>query len=358
MVLDLVFHFFSNYLIEFMSGLLIIGLFFRWAGHRKSKVEDAYFTSFTSEIEKVLLLHKEQGTRVNEVEPYLNDLLDQVKDKLPTRSVRNKSTKKHDKKAGQLGAQSVVSLRDYVKGDQSLFLGIKSEAATFKSKFPPNFNDLTDRILDHDDNWNKVLKIFPIGPISRLIDILPGLFVVFGIFGTFIGISMALPQIAKIDFNNLEASSAILMEFVLSVTYAMKTSIAGILFSLMTTFINTIVPVSGLRKKTYKKVSNCFENIWLSIHGEKSLEQEMREIFPALLSEMKVISSKMEKRIRERSNHQKDSEKEIFNNENSSQVSSSHGPMVQSFESYNDSLNDESSENQPEDSQDQDQKVG
>lgn len=291
MVLDLIFHFFSNYLIEFMTGLLVIGLFFRWAGHRQSKVEDAYFTSFTSEIEKILLIQKEQNTKVEEVEPYLNELLNQVKDKLPTRSVRNKAAKKHDKKANQLGAQNVVSLRDYVKGDQSLFLGIKSESGTFKSKFPPNFNDLTDRILEHDENWNKVLKIFPIGPISRLIDILPGLFVVFGIFGTFIGISMALPKIAQIDFNNLDASSAILMEFVLSVTYAMKTSIAGILFSLLTTFINTIAPVSGLRKKTYKKVSNCFENIWHAIHGEKSIEQEMHEVFPALLVEMRKISS-------------------------------------------------------------------
>lgn len=276
-----------------MAALLVTGLFFRWAGHRQSRIEDAYFTSFTSEIEKVLLLQKEQNQKVEEVEPYLGDLLNQVKDKLPTRSVRNKAAKKHDKKASQLGAQNVVSLRDYVKGDQSLFLGIKSEAGTFKSKFPPNFNDLTDRILEHDDNWNKVLKVFPIGPISRLIDILPGLFVVFGIFGTFIGISMALPKIAQIDFNNLEASSAILMEFVLSVTYAMKTSIAGILFSLMMTFINTIAPVSGLRKKTYKKVSNCFENIWHSIHGEKSIEQEMHEVFPALLVEMRKISAQL-----------------------------------------------------------------
>lgn len=293
MVLDLVFHFFSTYLIEVMAALLVTGLFFRWAGHRQSRVEDAYFTSFTSEIEKVLLIQKEQNQQIDDVEPYLNDLLNQVKDKLPTRSVRNKAAKKHDKKADQLGAKNVVSLRDYVKGDQSLFLGIKSEAGTFKSKFPPNFNDLTDRILEHDDNWNKVLKIFPIGPISRLIDILPGLFVVFGIFGTFIGISMALPKIAQIDFNNLEASSAILMEFVLAVTYAMKTSIAGILFSLMTTFINTIAPVSGLRKKTYKKVSNCFENIWHSIHGEKSIEQEMHEVFPALLVEMRKISAQL-----------------------------------------------------------------
>lgn len=288
-MLDIVFNFFSNYLIEFMTSMLVVGLFFRFVGYRSSKVEDNYFSTFTSEIEKILMQHKEDDYQVNDVDKYLNNMLDDVKDKLPTRSVRNKMTEKHKEKAEEIGAQNVVSLRDYVKGDHSLFLGVKAEVASFKSKYPPNFNELTDRILEHDDNWNKLLGFFPFGPISRLIDILPGLFVVFGIFGTFIGISMALPQIAEIDFNNLEASGAILQNFVRSVTYAMKTSIAGIMFSLVTTFLNTIAPVTGLRRKTYKKVTNCFENIWHSIHGEKSVEQEMQVVLPALLSEVKAL---------------------------------------------------------------------
>ncbi|MCP4911942.1 MAG: hypothetical protein GY909_02395 [Oligoflexia bacterium] len=288
-MLDIVFNFFSNYLIEFMTSMLVVGLFFRFVGYRSSKVEDNYFSTFTSEIEKILMKHKEDDYQVQDVDKYLNNMLEDVKDKLPTRSVRNKMSEKHKEKAQEIGAQNVVSLRDYVKGDHSLFLGVKAEVASFKSKYPPNFNELTDRILEHDDNWNKLLGFFPFGPISRLIDILPGLFVVFGIFGTFIGISMALPQIAEIDFNNLEASGAILQNFVRSVTYAMKTSIAGIMFSLVTTFLNTIAPVTGLRRKTYKKVTNCFENIWHSIHGEKSVEQEMQVVLPALLSEVKAL---------------------------------------------------------------------
>jgi len=290
-ILNMVFDFFSNYLIEFMGSMLIIGLGFRWASWRSSKREDAYFTGFTSEIEKTILLQKDvTHEQVEDVDKYLAELLETVSEKLPTRSLRNKSqSKTNQKTAEKLGAQNVVSLREYVKGDQSLFLGIKNESASFKSKFPPNFNELTDRILEKDDNWNKLLNFFPIGPISRLIDILPGLFVVFGIFGTFIGISMALPKIAEMDFNNLEASGAILTQFVLSVTYAMKTSIAGILFSVVMTLLNTIAPVTGMRNRTYKKISNCFENIWHSIHGEKSLEEEMHEVLPALLEEVKAL---------------------------------------------------------------------
>tara|TARA_R110002072_G_scaffold64203_3_gene159463 strand:- start:70673 stop:71596 length:924 start_codon:yes stop_codon:yes gene_type:complete len=293
-MLDIIFNFFSNYLIEFMTAMLVTGLFFRFVGYRSSKVEDSYFTTFTSEIEKLLMKHKEDDYKVDDVDSYLNNMLENVKDKLPTRSVRNKMSEKHEDKAKEMGAANIVSLRDYVSGDHSLFLGVKAEAASFKSKYPPNFNELTDRILEHDHNWNKLLGIFPFGPVSRLIDILPGLFVVFGIFGTFIGISMALPQIAEIDFNNMEASGLILQNFVKSVTYAMKTSIAGIMFSLLTTFLNTIAPVTGLRRKTYKKITNCFENIWHSIHGEKSIEQEMHIVLPSLLSEVKRLRKAVE----------------------------------------------------------------
>ncbi len=291
MILNMVFDFFSNYLIEFMGSMLVIGLGFRWASWHASKREDAYFTGFTSEIEKTILLQKDvTHEQVEDVDKYLVELLETVSEKLPTRSLRNKKqSKSNQETAEKMGAQNVVSLREYVKGDQSLFLGIKNESASFKSKFPPNFNELTDRILEKDDNWNKLLNFFPIGPISRLIDILPGLFVVFGIFGTFIGISMALPKIAEMDFNNLEASGEILTQFVLSVTYAMKTSIAGILFSVIMTLLNTIAPVTGMRNRTYKKISNCFENIWHSIHGEKSIEEEMHEVLPALLEEVKAL---------------------------------------------------------------------
>lgn len=290
MILNAVFDFFSNYLIEFMGTMLIVGLGFRWFSWRSSKREDAYFSSFTSEIEKIILLRKDKNLdQVEDVDKYLADLLAEVEEKLPSRSLRSKGHNQKSQEAEKLGAQNVVSLREYVKGDQSLFLGIKNESTCFKSKFPPNFNELSDRILEKDDNWNKLLNFFPIGPISRLIDILPGLFVVFGIFGTFIGISMALPKIAQMDFNNLEASGEILTSFVLSVTYAMKTSIAGILFSVVMTLLNTIAPVTGMRNRTYKKISNCFENIWYSIHGEKSIEEELHEVLPALLEEVKLL---------------------------------------------------------------------
>lgn len=275
-----------------MTSMLVVGLFFRWVSFLQSRREDAYFSTFTSEIDKLIFSYKEKTSKIDDVEKFLAEMLEDVRDKLPNRSVRDKSHNKNKKKADTLGAKNVVSLREYATGDQSFFLAIKSESASFKSNFPPNYNELTDRILENESNWNKLFNFFPIAPISRLIDILPGLFVVFGIFGTFIGISMALPAIAEIDFNNLEASGAILTNFVKSVTYAMQTSIAGIMFSLITTFLNTIAPVTGMRKKTHKKIANCFENVWHAVHGDQD-ERTLQQTIPLLLEEVKAIKEEI-----------------------------------------------------------------
>ena len=304
-LLGIALNFFSSYLIEVMGVLLVLGLIFRAASYKLSKREDAYFSSFISEVEKALSASTNDKEEVEDVDQFLDTILKQVSDKLPTRSVRygNFSRKKEEKdkdKINKSAAKSIarhrktVSLRDFVHGEKSLFHSIKGESSIFKSKYPPNFDDLTDRILEKDTNWNKLLNLFTVAPISRLNDILPGLFVVFGIFGTFIGISMALPKIAAIDFSNIEASGTILQEFVLNIAFAMKTSIAGILFSLITTVLNTMAPVGGLREKTFKKLSTSFEEIWNAIHGSKSIEASLQESLPGLLNEVKRINSYIE----------------------------------------------------------------
>ena len=140
-------------------------------------------------------------------------------------------------------------------------------------------------------------------PINRFIDVLPRIFVVLGIFGTFIGISMALPEIAKVDVANVQSSGESLTAFVLSVTFAMKTSIAGILFSLVMTFLNTFAPVAGVRKKTFKRLVNCIENIWFTIHGDKSLEHELNITLPDILLELRKLTKNIDS---EDTNYKKD----------------------------------------------------
>jgi hypothetical protein len=144
--------------------------------------------------------------------------------------------------------------------------------------------------MSHDQNWTKLFGHIPIVGISRMIDILPGIFIILGVFGTFIGIAMALPEIANINFNDLDSSSDTLMKFVLNVTYAMKTSIAGIFFSLLLTILNTLFPIKEKRTHIFRSVENAFELLWYHIHQE-SEENDLKASLKKLNNTMDSIMS-------------------------------------------------------------------
>lgn len=279
-----------------MGVVLVLALGCRWLGWGASKRNNAYFSSFSNELQKIMALDAKLPSeqKLHDVEAYLGQLLEKVREKLPTRAVRHRQGRLAKLVGLRMKAQNVVSMRDFVSGERSLYHSIRSEAGSFKSQFPPNFTDLTERILDRDDGWTKMLGLLPIGPISRMLDVLPGLFVVLGIFGTFIGICMALPEIAKIDFQNLEKSGEILTRFVLGVSFSMETSIAGIICSLVMTLLNTIAPVRGMRQQTFKMVENCFENLWLSLHDDQSFEGLMKKSLPELIHEVQEIKKRLD----------------------------------------------------------------
>lgn len=289
-MVELVLSFFSNYLIEFMGGMLVLGLIFRFASYRSSKNDNAYYSSFTRELELNVERDKEEKKEVGDVDHYISDILGRVSKKLPNRSVRF-GQKQEEVKDDDKNGKKVYSLRDYVSGKQGLITNIQAESSVFHHQTPPNFTELTHRIMSQDPDWTNIMKHFQIDGVTRMIDILPGLFIVFGVFGTFIGISMALPEIANIDFNDLDKSADTLMAFVLNVTYAMKTSIAGIFFSLILTVLNTMFPIKETRYRVFKKVETSLQMLWYHIAQDKQQDSSEQIMFKKLLEVLEKIES-------------------------------------------------------------------
>lgn len=283
--MEAVFSFFSNYLIEFMGGMLFLGLAFRWISYRESKKDDLYYSTFSREIEVNINVDKEKNVTWTNSHDYISDLLTRATSRLPSRSLRagTQTPKKEEQ------GKKVISLKDFVSGKQGLISSIQAESSVFVNKTQPDFAELTERILQQDKRWTTIWSKIPIDGMSRIIDILPGLFIVFGVFGTFIGISMALPEIARIDFNNLEASGVILSRFVTSVTYAMKTSIAGIFFSVVLTLLNTLFPIKGRRFGIFKKVENALHQLWYHMQDDAHNEVRMEEVVPELVNTLKSM---------------------------------------------------------------------
>lgn len=290
-MIELVLSFFGNYLIEFMMGLLVSALVFRYLAYRHSKDDDAYYSRFTRELDACIDDDKQKNIPIDDIDSYMSNLLGRVNAALPDNALRfsNNANIQNRHYDGKKEAQreidkeinsnegTSISLGQYIGSKHGLIASIHGEASVFKSTVPPNYNELTDRIMSDDRNWTKLYGHIPIDGASRMIDILPNLFIVFGVFGTFIGIAMALPEIAAIDFSNIEKSSDNLTRFVINVAFSMKTSIAGIFFSLILTFLNTLFPLPEKRYKIFKKVETSMQNLWYHLQRGNAKEQTAME---------------------------------------------------------------------------------
>lgn len=288
----LILDFITEYLLVGMGCLLAFALITRYLTFRASRRDFSFYSSFTREVEKKLSQDSFENVQVENIDDYINELLDSISKKLPKRKLRSNPNKKISNKKQQYGQDRVSSLREYVGGNNSVINGLKDEASTFKGNNMPTFYEVANRILFKDDNWVKLYGLMRIDRASRLIDSLPGIFIVLGIFGTFIGISNALPQVAQIDFSNIEGSSGVLSHFVLDVTYAMKTSIAGIMCSLVLTLINTLYPIAKMRETIISKLEHTLENLWYFFQGDAP-ERKRDLVFENILESLNNIEKKL-----------------------------------------------------------------
>lgn len=275
-----------------MAGLLVVALFARFQAYRISKRDRIYFFTLTREIVLMIEKEKEQKISIENVDNYISDLMGRISKKIPNRTLRMETREKAEKK------ETLISLQDYVGGKSGFLNNIQTESSIFHCQTPPNFSELTHRLLAQDEKWNKLIGPIPLEGVSRLIDILPGLFIVFGVFGTFVGISMALPEIANIDFNNLETSGSTLTKFVLNTTFAMKTSIAGIFFSVILTMLNTFSPIKDVRGRIFKQVETTMQALWYHIHQSQEKTSNVENNLERLvnvLEKMYAVHDKKEK---------------------------------------------------------------
>ena len=260
-----VFSLFSDHLIEIMGFGLMVALVFRYYVFKAGQRDQTYFKTFSRGVEKHL--ESEDKTQaVTNIEAWLSDFLGKVTASLPERNVRSLNSQRSD--SGSFRHQEKETFAEFADGKKSLSNAIRQQIDVLKSPFPPNFSELTVRILDQDKQWNTIAGI-PVDTLTRTLDILPGLFVIGGIFGTFIGVANGLPKIGAIDINKINESGPILAEFVQSVSFSMHTSIAGILYSVIMTMLNTIYPIQTSRQDVQKNLERCLEFVWHRLHGEK-----------------------------------------------------------------------------------------
>jgi hypothetical protein len=131
-----------------------------------------------------------------------------------------------------------------------------------KSDGRPKFLEVSKSVFQTNPAFNRVFGLLPIDIANDLLGILPGLFIVGGIFGTFLGIMQALPELSAMDLNDIEGTKVIMDNFLLKISFSMSTSIIGIILSVSMMIINSMLSPERVFVDVVERFENTLELLW------------------------------------------------------------------------------------------------
>jgi hypothetical protein len=91
---------------------------------------------------------------------------------------------------------------------------------------------------------------------------LPGLFVVAGILGTFLGIKGGLSQLGGMNLADLEATKSTMDNFLHEIAFAMASSITGIVFSLLLHVWNVFLSPDRVYVSLVDRFESALDLLW------------------------------------------------------------------------------------------------
>lgn len=140
----------------------------------------------------------------------------------------------------------------------------------------PNTFDASVQIFEKNPQFNAVFGYLPIGTFNEVLNILPGIFIVGGIFGTFLGIMAALPELGAMDLADIEKTKQVMDQFLVKMSYSMITSILGIILNVSLTIMNAFLNPNKVFVDIVERYNNSLETLW-SACSDNKLPEEIPE---------------------------------------------------------------------------------
>jgi hypothetical protein len=134
---------------------------------------------------------------------------------------------------------------------------------------PPKLINITRNTFSKNPAFNRVFGIIPSVALNDLLSILPGLFVIGGIFGTFLGVMKGLPELGGMDLNDPEKTKAIMDRFLVEISVSMGASITGIFLSVLMTLVNTAFSPERLFTDIIDRFENSLDLLWNYSHSNE-----------------------------------------------------------------------------------------
>ena len=143
-------------------------------------------------------------------------------------------------------------MKDTIRRTRHLKFGVDS----------PKFLDVSKAVYGMNPCFNRVFGIIPVGAANEVVSILPGLFIVGGIFGTFLGIMQALPELGNMDLSDAEKTKLIMDTFLVKIAFSMAKSVQGILFSVSLTLLNAALSPERAYVAAVDRFEGALQAVW------------------------------------------------------------------------------------------------
>ena len=165
--------------------------------------------------------------------------------------------RKEDPKVAAMDRMFLVEV-----GAKSLIEDTLKQTRYHDAEKQPDFENISKYVFNSNPYFNKLWGVFPVGLTNNVFSRLPSLFIIGGIFGTFLGISKGLPSLKAIDPGNIAAAQATLADFLESMTFAMYSSVVGIFLSVCFTILNAFMSFDSLYLGLVDRYTSSLELIW------------------------------------------------------------------------------------------------
>jgi len=126
----------------------------------------------------------------------------------------------------------------------------------------PKILNVTKSVFKSNPCFNRVLGLIPMATVNDVLNILPGLFVIGGIFGTFLGIMKGLPELSGMNLSDLEQTKLVMDGFLGNIAFSMTTSIVGIMCSVGMSMVNTVWSPEKLFVAIIDRFENSLDILW------------------------------------------------------------------------------------------------
>lgn len=151
----------------------------------------------------------------------------------------------------------------------------------------PRLKEVSKIVFERNPCFSRVFGLIPAATFNDVLNVLPGLFIICGIFGTFIGIMHGLPKLGGMDLNNMEGSKEVMDTFLIQISYSMLTSVWGIMCSVILKVINTSLSPETLFVTTVDRYESSLNLLW---HVSASNQVNLQTTFDEHRDSIEVLA--------------------------------------------------------------------